>query len=318
MDDNLFRIYGELKQDYHDYKLLPNYSQKSVAVIKVDNNEVNFEIACDYTYLKDGKILKNIDPNPQIKILNDELRQLYYYNTPEFKNDYLSINPSSVSIRNVNILPFECEFEIDSKYYVTIEGTSDFTDKGIYEISNTDLGVGKNKLNLKILDIQQGVDKCFFIINVSNIFKYQVDINFDISYLRDIKISCLNDDKFGYFLDNTFKFEKYLFDKEYVLDNWGFKNQLGNTLYIYNYINTDKEKIFIIKPFFNEQTYLLGQKNIWYIYNHENGELILKVFNDNVIFKFEKGIYDVILKTYDIFGNTIYQEKEGIIIINNL
>ena len=309
--DNLFQIYGELKQNFIDDKSkLPDFSS-SKAVINIDGENFDLNITCDYRDLKGLQNTLFVNPNLEIQKINDNILRQFYNETSKYEDNFISISPGSIIIKNKNILPLEFEFDLYSRYSVNIENTEEFISRGVYEISETTLNPGKNIIKLKINNIPQGMDKCFFTINISNVYKYQVDINFDVSYFKNIQIQCFNN-KNGYFIDNTFKFEKYLFDKENILDNWVDKSQFKNILYVYNNVNSHYFEKLIIKDLFKDE-YLKGQKNIWEIYNHKTGELICQLYNDCVSYLFNYGLYDVKLKAYDIFGNTITQKKEGIV-----
>jgi len=63
--------------------------------------------------------------------------------------------------------------------------------------------------------------------------------------------------------------------------------------------------------------YMLHQKNIWTIINHDSSIILMKVFNDSVPYIFDTaGTYDVECVSYDSYGNAITKKYEGLIQVN--
>jgi len=60
--------------------------------------------------------------------------------------------------------------------------------------------------------------------------------------------------------------------------------------------------------------YLLNQKNIWTVINHDSSLILFKVYNDIVPYIFDaSGVYDVECVSYDSYGNAITKKYEGLI-----
>jgi len=120
-----------------------------------------------------------------------------------------------------------------------------------------------------------------------------------------------------YYLDNTFTMVNILFDQDVVNANWyDTSRNLVNSNFWYHStpINTDASTLVILKAMYDPSTYLLNQKNIWQVINHDTSTVLFKVFNDVVPYIYnETGTYDVEVTSYDSFGNSITKKYEGLI-----
>jgi hypothetical protein len=122
-----------------------------------------------------------------------------------------------------------------------------------------------------------------------------------------------------YYLDNTFVLLNVLFEQEPINEQWyNVSDNLINTEFYYHPepITVDVSTLIILKAVYDPSTYLLNQKNIWQISEHDSSTILFKVFNDSVPYIFdEAGRYDVECTSYDSFGNTISKKYEGLIIV---
>lgn len=133
-----------------------------------------------------------------------------------------------------------------------------------------------------------------------------------------------------HYLDDTFIYVNILFDQDIVNEQWydASSNQnvnAGNHIFYYhtNPIIIDVSTLIILKSKYNDnpdvssyfdEDYLINQKNIWQINNHDTSTIIFKVFNDSVPYFFDKkGTYDVQCTSYDSYGNAITKIYEGLI-----
>jgi hypothetical protein len=137
----------------------------------------------------------------------------------------------------------------------------------------------------------------------------EVDNNFRI-YVKDSYCQ-------EYYLDNTFVLINVLFDQDIVNEQWyDVSDNLINDNFYYksNSITVDISTLVILRALYEPSTYLLNQKNIWEVINHDSGLVIFKVFNESVPYIFnEIGTYDVNCTSYDSFGNGIMKNYEGLI-----
>lgn len=120
-----------------------------------------------------------------------------------------------------------------------------------------------------------------------------------------------------YYLDNTFVLLNVLFEQEPVNDQWyNASDNLINSEYYYHpeSITVDVSTLVILRAIYDPSIYLLNQKNIWQLIEHDSSTIVFKVFNDSVPYIFnEAGRYDVECTSYDSFGNAIYKKYEGLI-----
>ena len=76
----------------------------------------------------------------------------------------------------------------------------------------------------------------------------------------------------------------------------------------------DVSTLVILKAVFDPSTYLINQKNIWTVKDNLTKDVVFKVFNDSVPYIFNKdGYYDVLLESYDIYGNLSSKNYEGLL-----
>lgn len=133
--------------------------------------------------------------------------------------------------------------------------------------------------------------------------------NFEI-YLNDIYYH-------QYYLDNTFIFMNVLFDQKKVIEQWYDPSDGLLNGYFYPYdtaINIDPSTLVILRAEYDPSNYMLDQKNIWTVKEHESGDILMRVFNDTVFYVFDVfGNYDVTAEAYDSFGNLREQVFEGLI-----
>jgi len=123
-----------------------------------------------------------------------------------------------------------------------------------------------------------------------------------------------------YFLDDTFVFVNILFDQDRVLRQWYdvSDNLLQSDLYGFNQaIELDISTLVIFRAEYEANNYMLDQKNIWEIRNHNTNDLIMRVHNPIVPYIFnEAGDYDIKVESYDKYGNLKTQVFEGLVKIN--
>ena len=124
-----------------------------------------------------------------------------------------------------------------------------------------------------------------------------------------------------YYLDNTFLFVNVLFDHEYVIDQWydpSTDSLIGSNSYypFTKAVSVDVSTLVIFSAYFDASDYMLDQKNIWTVNNTKTKEMIFRVYNDNVPFIFnESGTYDLLLESYDKFGNLRSKSWEGLLTV---
>lgn len=120
-----------------------------------------------------------------------------------------------------------------------------------------------------------------------------------------------------YYLDNTFVLINVLFDQELVNDQWyNASDNLVNSVFYYhsNPVIVDVSTLVILRALYDSSTYLLNQKNIWTVINHDASTILFKVFNESVAYIFNQiGTYDVECIAYDSYGNAIVKKYEGLI-----
>lgn len=151
-----------------------------------------------------------------------------------------------------------------------------------------------------------------FSIDVVN--ANEVNNDFEI-YLDDVYYH-------QYYLDDTFVLLNINFDQERVLEQWydpSTDGSLAPAYYPFDHsIQLDISTLVILRSEYDVSNYMIGQKNIWTITNHDTNDLIMEVFNDSVSYIFnEAGEYDVKVESYDSYGNLKTQLFEGLIKIND-
>jgi hypothetical protein len=143
----------------------------------------------------------------------------------------------------------------------------------------------------------------------------EVNNNFQI-YLNDIYYH-------QYYLDNTFVYVNVLFDQEAVLDQWfDPSTDLGlitGPFYPYaKSITIDPSTLVILDAFYDPSNYMLNQKNLWTVKNHDTQDIIFRVYNKQIPYIFnEAGTYDVQVEAYDFHGNLKLQFFEGLIVVSD-
>ena len=116
------------------------------------------------------------------------------------------------------------------------------------------------------------------------------------------------------YVDNI---QPVLFDQEKVNEQWYdvSDNLIENKFYYYTKpIIVDVSTLVILKAFYDSSTYLLDQKNIWTVKEHESQNIIFKVWNNSVPYIFDaSGYYDITAESYDSYGNLSIKTYDGLI-----
>lgn len=125
-----------------------------------------------------------------------------------------------------------------------------------------------------------------------------------------------------YYLDNTFVYLSIDFDQEVVLEQWydpSTDNMINKEFYPFEQaIELDVSSLVIFRSQYDASNYMLNQKNIWTIKENESQDTLLRVHNFIVPYIFnESGTYDIILESYDYYGNLKTKEFEGLIKIKD-
>jgi len=153
-----------------------------------------------------------------------------------------------------------------------------------------------------------------FEIDIKN--SIEADANFRI-YLDDTYYH-------QYCLDNTFVFQDIPFNQDIVRENWYDPSIITPfitmTYYPFKYsITLDPSTIVILRSVYDPSLYMLNQKNIWEIKEHDSSDLLMRVYNEVVPYIFtNEGDFDINVKSFDSFGNLKEQDFEGLIkIVDN-
>ena len=122
-----------------------------------------------------------------------------------------------------------------------------------------------------------------------------------------------------YFLDNTFVVINILFDQDYVNQQWyNASDNLINSEFYYHCkpIEVDSSTLVIFKAVYDPSNYMLDQKNIWTVKEHNESNILFRVFNESVPFIFDQiGTYDIQVESYDKYGNLKTQVWEGLVTV---
>jgi len=160
-----------------------------------------------------------------------------------------------------------------------------------------------------------------YTIQAKHAFSTYVDYTIDVSTADErnnfFDIYLNDTDDTLYYLDNTFTTINILFDHNVVNDQWysSSDNLVNGNFYFYDRsITVDVSTLVILKAVFDPSTYLINQKNIWTVKDNLTKDVVFKVFNDSVPYIFNKdGYYDVLLESYDIYGNLSSKNYEGLL-----
>ncbi|NMC60750.1 MAG: hypothetical protein GYA51_15400, partial [Candidatus Methanofastidiosa archaeon] len=191
--------------------------------------------------------------------------------------------------------------------------------------------------SFKVLDVDGSTHKFEGVVPefvIDNPGKYTLTVKHAYSAFADFQIDVSDALEIGnnfhvylddtychqYFLDDTFVFVNILFDQDRVLRQWYdvSDNLLHSDLYGFNQaIELDISTLVIFRAEYEANNYMLDQKNIWEIRNHNTNDLIMRVHNQIVPYIFnEAGDYDVKVESYDKYGNLKSQVFEGLVKIN--
>ena len=171
------------------------------------------------------------------------------------------------------------------------------------------------------------LDPSFYTLTAKHAFSAYSDFSIDVASATEVGNDFLVylDDTYyhQYYLDNTFVFLSINFDQNLVLQQWYDPSTdaslLGPSWYPFDHsIKLDISTLVILKAEYDTPNYMLGQKNIWTIIEHDSSTLIMEVWNETVSYIFDEvGEYDVQVESYDIYGNLKTQLFEGLIKITD-
>lgn len=118
------------------------------------------------------------------------------------------------------------------------------------------------------------------------------------------------------YLDNTFTYTNIDFEHNFVEDNWfnPYDISLNNFYPSQTILDLDSSANVILSSQFDISNYMINQNNIWYITEGEDEKLIMKVYNNYVPFVYDvSGNYNVMVESYDKYGNLSYKKFKGLI-----
>lgn len=117
-----------------------------------------------------------------------------------------------------------------------------------------------------------------------------------------------------WFLDSTFALVNILFDHDEVNAGWDSPNTtIGYKMYD-SPISVEPGDMVILTAGFGLANYMVGQRNIWTIRKTDTKEVVMKVYNFAVVYRFsDRGFYDVQIESYDSYGNLTSCTYEGLI-----
>jgi hypothetical protein len=299
----------------------------TVKVVKFDKGKYSFleeassmiVTAADPNYTLDAAPVDFvIDPSYQWYLLNDTQRAISNpvndLDNKTFKCD-ISTGDSSESFR-INQLVAIIIYDLSTGY----SWGSSFR---VIDASTTDSSTGvchtfKGNIPDFIL-----ADPGQYVLSAKHAFSTYVDLQIDVDHAVEVNNNFhvyLNDPYFHqYYLDSTFVFVSILFDQEKVLLQWydPSDNLINGAFYPFDHsIELDASTLVIFKSEYDVSNYMLNQKNIWQITNHDTMDILLRVHNFVVPYNFDEvGTYDVQVESYDSYGNLKKQVFEGLISI---
>jgi hypothetical protein len=116
------------------------------------------------------------------------------------------------------------------------------------------------------------------------------------------------------FLDSTFALINIIFDHDEVNAGWDSPNTtIGYKMYD-SPVSVDHGDMVILTAGFDIANYMSDQRNIWTIRKTDTKEIVMKVYNSAVVYRFsDSGFYDVQIESYDSYGNLTSCTYEGLI-----
>jgi hypothetical protein len=116
------------------------------------------------------------------------------------------------------------------------------------------------------------------------------------------------------FLDSTFAMVNIMFDHDEVNTGWGLPNTITGYKMYDSPISIEPGNTVILTAGFGLANYIVDQRNIWTIRKTDTKEVVMKVYNFAVVYRFsDSGFYDVQIESYDSYGNLISRTYEGLI-----
>lgn len=329
-NENKFPIIDKI-QTYKDFNIMNDYTSDimlnvpSISYFTKLPEKNSYVLLSNYEFNLETLFSKKIKSVPTFTYnINKVVKQNNLFNTLEcvnesniLKGDVIKINITLKSKEN-NTEKIESEnsssvrvldtYTENNKKYIVIRGDIPFW---VMDENGNVLkyeAQGKSSLN-GYFDENKEYE---FIINVTPAWETNTQMYLKLEHaiedknifnLRPYKYNNLN------YIDRNFEIKFLPFNLKTLYKNWGISPFTYSKLNDNN-IKLEKDSFVIFK---SNNTSL---NHIWTVLNRNSNETILRVFNDNVCIKlFMEGVYDVILESYDVLGNTIITKKEGIITI---
>ena len=309
-------INSSLKQLTFDQDFQNFYTGDNIVLVKFDKGKYSLvQEVSTFASNVSGNIMTvdnlpigftNFDVSTDIYLINDT-----YRNTSNYINDY----SSRISTIDISNYVFRKNQMVSLIVDDNVTGYSWGASYRVLDVSGYTHTINSNIPKLFIDSSTRYTIKAKHSFSAYSEFTTNVSTatendNFFNIYLNDDSCSI-------YYLDSTFTTVNILFDHEVINDQWynASDNLLKNNFYFYtNPINVDVSTLIILNSIFDSSTYLLNQKNIWTVKRNEDKSILFKVFNDNVPYIFnETGYYDVLVESYDSFGNLSLKNYEGLI-----
>jgi len=247
-----------------------------------------------------------IDPSSDLYILNNTYRNV--------------INPSNNGLNfTADIVGYQ--FEVDQLVGLIItHNTNGYSWGSSYKV--LDVSGTTHTFDFPVPDFFVN-NPSTYTINAKHAFSTYADFTINTESANEesnnFQIFLKNSYCQEYYLDNTFVLINILFDQDKVNQQWyePSDNLINKTYFTYDQskpLNVDISTLVILQAQYDSSNYLLNQKNIWEIVEHDSSIVLMKVFNQSIPYIFDTaGVYDVECTAYDSYGNTIIKKYEGLI-----
>lgn len=117
-----------------------------------------------------------------------------------------------------------------------------------------------------------------------------------------------------WFIDSTFVLINIPFDHDEVESGWVKPEVFSGHKRYSSPLDINAGSVVILISQFDSSGYLRNQKNIWTVRKSTDKSLVMRVYNDALMYKFSnRGYYDVQIESYDSYGNVTSSNYEGII-----
>jgi hypothetical protein len=289
-------------------------SQIDVSIASISNNDITLDAALPDSWLTDVSTTIYFR-NTTERTINRAVGDPSINIIPGTNIDHMIVNVSDYVFKENQLVAF---LITDNTTGYEMGASFKVIDSSAVATANGYAHLFEGRISNYILD-----DSVRYTITAKHAFDQFFNTQLNVISASDVSNNFLiyHDDTYfaQNYMDSTFTYVNIPFNQEDVLEQWGANAQFHYTWSQYRYtgrIQIDVSSLLVLDSTYDDTNYMINQRNIWTVHNAADSKLIMKVWNNQLVYVFDEiGEYNIKSESYDSYGNLKSTTFEGMVTV---